>query len=461
MNLVWITSDTLRCDSIGAYGSKIVYTPSMDNLAAKSMRFDRHYAASFPTMPARADFLTGRWSMSFMGWEPLPPDQTTVAQVLAGEGFHTAGIVDTPFYIRGGMNYDRGFQSFIEIPGQATLGRPESKDIRSAFNSEYDRFAPKTFYTAMQWLEYHYQEDFFLYIDTWDPHDPWDAPKYYTERYWPGYDGEVIPAPYDYWQKVPGYTEERVKKALATYWGEVTMVDTWLGYFLRKLENMNLMENTAIIFTTDHGFYFGEHGGMFGKAIRAGAEDPKDKPQSDDQTGAADQAWDYSPLFEELVAIPLLIYVPNNAPGNYQGLTSAIDLMPTVMDIMGVEAPSFVEGQSLLPKLRDTSLSGREYVVSTSAWSNAGDSVRIVDDMSREMAKAAGSTVTTDEWSLLYAVEPGLSSLYNLKSDPKQEKNVINEHTDVANELLDLMVKLMRETNVEKRLMETRLELRL
>jgi arylsulfatase A-like enzyme len=156
-----------------------------------------------------------------------------------------------------------------------------------------------------------------------------------------------------------------------------------------------------------------------------------------------------------------LIYVPNMPPGTYGGLTASIDLMPTVLDFMGLELPSFVEGQSLLPKVKDPSLAGREYIVSTSAWANAGDSVRIVDDMSRGMEKAAGSTVTTEQWSLLYAVEPGLSTLYNLMSDPRQEKNVIAERQDVAHELLQLMIKFMRETNVATRLVEPRLELRL
>jgi arylsulfatase A-like enzyme len=459
MNVVWVIADTVRRKDIGAYGSKVVRTPTLDSLAAKSVRFDRHYAASFPTVPARADYVTGRWIMSFMGWDPLPPDQVTLAQILADSGFHTAGVVDTPFYLRGEMNYDRGFQSFIEIPGQSMKGRPESLDIRAAFRTESDRFAPQTFIKAMQWLECHYKEDFFLYIDTWDPHEAWDAPNYYTELYWPDYDGEIIEPIYRRWQDVPGFTEEKVKKALATYRGEFTMVDTWLGYFLRKLENMNLMEKTAIIFTTDHGFYFGEHDGIFGKATWVKSSEEKAKLTGEEDT--IDLEWGYSPLYEEIVAIPLLIYVPNIPAGTCSGLTASVDIMPTVLDIMGLEPPSFVEGQSLLPNMRDTSLAGREYVVSTNAWSNAGDNVHIVDGMDRVMAKAACSTVTTDQWSLLYYVEPGGSELYNLSSDPEQEKNVIAQHPDIARELHQLMVKFMKETRVPKRLLEPRLELRL
>ena len=97
---------------------------------------------------------------------------------------------------------------------------------------------PQTMTRAGDWLEKHYKEDFFLYVDTWDPHEPWDAPSYYTELYMPDYDGEIVQPLYASWQESPGMTEEKVKKAHATYMGEITMVDTWIGYLLRKVQNM-------------------------------------------------------------------------------------------------------------------------------------------------------------------------------------------------------------------------------
>ena len=96
MNVIWIVADTFRRDHIGAYGNRTIRTPSLDALAAKSVRFDGHYAGGFPTMPTRADHATGRWTMSFMGWEALPENVTTLAEILAGQGFHTAASVDTP-----------------------------------------------------------------------------------------------------------------------------------------------------------------------------------------------------------------------------------------------------------------------------------------------------------------------------------------------------------------------------
>lgn len=456
MNVIWIVSDTLRRDHVGAYGNKKIHTPSLDAFASKSVRFDRHYIAGFPTMPARADHLTGRWTMSFMLWEPLPKDEVTIAQLLSRKGIHTAAIVDTPFYTRNEMNYDRGFLTFVEIiPSQLdwmreTYHKQPGIEIFCSNRPESECFAPQTFTKAMEWLEHHYKEDFFLYIDTWDPHENWDAPWYYTERYWPGYDGELVRALYGYWPTVPGYTEEKVNKAHAAYCGEVTMVDTWFGYFMRRVENMGLLDNTAVIFTSDHGYQFGEHGGFFGKMNFA--IDPKTGNQ-------IPTVWGHSLSYGEVTEIPLFIYMHGMKPGACNSLTSAVDLMPTVLEIMEQEVPARVEGKSLLPMLHDSSLSGREYVISAHPFINARNELSSVDGVSRLTEKDSSATVTTNEWSLLYTTDPGLSELYNLKTDPKQEKNIIANHHEEANELHQLLIKFMRETNMPKRLIEPRLKL--
>jgi arylsulfatase A-like enzyme len=453
MNVIWIVTDTFRKDHLGCYGNKTIRTPSLDALAARSVRFDRHYLADFPTMPARADFYTGRWTGCFMRWEPIPRGQITIPQVLVRQGIHTAAVVDTPFYTRNLMNYDRGFRSFIEVPGQEYWLHGVGDDIRRAWRFESDRLAPRTFGRAMEWLEQHYKEDFFLYIDVWDPHEPWDAPSHYTELYWPGYDGEQIDPVYGRWQDYPGMTEEKVRKAHATYCGELTMVDTWAGYFLRHLENLDLMEKTAIIFTTDHGFYFGEHDGLFGKLTRSR---PSPLPMHLDR----DIAWTISPLYEEVAACPLFIYVPGIKPGAFSGLTSAIDLMPTVLDIMDKDIPGTVEGQSLLPMVRDTGAKGREFVISTHPFSNAAQVIFSVDGRPRETV-GSDTTITTGEWSLLYRPEEGNSQLYNLASDPGQKKNVINENTAVAREIHQLLVRFMTDYGLAPELLEPRTELRL
>ena len=463
MNVIWIVADTFRQDHLGVYGNATVRTPSLDALAAKSVRFDRHYAGGFPTMPTRADHATGRWTMSFMGWEPLPDGETTLAQTLAAGGFHTAAAVDTPFYTRVGMNYDRGFQTFLFHPGQEgsptrvlQKGHHESRDVVAGWRHESDHNAPQTVMNAMRWLERHYKEDFFLYVDMWDPHEPWDAPAYYTEPYWPGYDGEVVQPIYGHWQDSPGMTEEKVRKAHATYMGEIAMVDTWIGYLLRLVENMGLLENTAIIFTSDHGFYFGEHGGLFGKLTFD--KHPEGRLYLHGEEGTT---LDHSPLYQELVRLPLLMYMPGAAPGEFGGLTSAIDVMPTVLDMLGQETPGDVQGESLLPRMRDVSLPGREFVVSTIPFANPGDSTRSFDSISRQLRASPVTTVTAGDWSLLYSMDDGASALHNLAKDPSQEDNIISRHEDEARDLHRYLVKFLRDTNAADHLIATRQDLRL
>ncbi|MCE2458525.1 MAG: sulfatase [Dehalococcoidia bacterium] len=464
MNVIWIVSDTFRRDHVGAYGNPRIRTPSLDTLAAGSVRFDAHYSAGFPTMPTRADHQTGRWTMSFMGWEPLPSGVTTLAEILAGHGLHTAASVDTPYYLRDGMNYDRGFQSFFMNIGQDSLWslipepgyHHEALDVRDAWRSEADRNAPKTFMSAIQWLERHYKEDFFLYVDTWDPHEPWDAPAYYTELYMPDYDGELVLPLYGNWHDMPGYQESQLRKAHATYCGEITMVDTWVGFLLKSVQNMGIEDRTIVIFTTDHGFYFGEHGGLFGKMSSDKYPDGTLRPY--DEIGSM---WSYSPLFEELVHLPLLVRAPGVSPGAYSGLSSAIDVMPTVLDLLDLDIPDFVQGRSLAPAMRDRSRSGREYTISSLPFANPGDPVRSVDNFLRDLKDPSVTTVTAGQWSLLYSPDPGVSQLYNLESDPHQNDNVIGRHMDVAGELHRLLVEFMRENEVPQRLLQPRLDLRM
>ncbi|MER3486716.1 MAG: hypothetical protein C4345_12825, partial [Chloroflexota bacterium] len=204
--------------------------------------------------------------------------------------------------------------------------------------------------TAEQALEQVYKERFFLLVDTWDPHEPWDPPEWYVRPYKPDYDGRVVAPPYNYYQKA-GLSDDDVATARACYAGECTMVDRWVGRLLERLQSLGIAEQTAVLFTSDHGFHFGEHGGLFGKMIETWV---RGRP-----------AWARSPLYEEIAHIPLLIHVPGLPPRRVPQLASAIDLMPTILDLLGVPVPEglALHGRSLVPLLQDASAPGREIVV--------------------------------------------------------------------------------------------------
>ena len=113
MSVVVIVADTFRRDHLGFYGNTQIHMPRLDRFSQQSTVFDRCYAASFPTMPVRADLSTGRFTFSHMGWEPLPKNEVTLAQVLSENRYHTFGVTDTPFFLRNGWTTPT-------LPGQCT-----------------------------------------------------------------------------------------------------------------------------------------------------------------------------------------------------------------------------------------------------------------------------------------------------------------------------------------------------
>lgn len=463
MNVLVIVSDTLRRDRLSFYRDqatrdanqstaperlpwrdRLAWTPNIDRLAARSAIFDRYYAAGFPTMPTRADLLTGKWTFSYMTWEPLPRSEVTLSQVLSNAGFATVGVVDTPFYTVNGYGYDRGFKFFYDLDSQRRT-RHLIPPVRS---SEYEYCAPQTFTLAEKALERIYDKPFVLWVDTWDPHEPWDPPAWYARRYKPDYDGETVAPPYNYYQKV-GLSDTDLETAQACYLGEITMVDRSVGRILERLESLGIADNTAVVFLSDHGFHFGEHGGLFGKMVR-------------DETWVRGRpSWARSPLYEELAHIPLLIAIPGQVARRVPELVSAVDLMPTILDLAGVPLPPelMIHGRSVAPAARGELTAGRDFVVTTMPLANPGQAFRVVDSVLRQVQEFQPATLTTAEWSLLYSTHGETVELYHLPNDPYQEQNVAEQHPSVVREIHGQYVALLQELQTAPEYVTPRLDL--
>src|SRR3712207_4454006 len=426
-NVVVIVSDTFRRDHLGAFGNTYIHTPHLDEFACSSVVFDRHVISSFPTMPARADILTGTFSYTHMGWEPLPHRLPTLPGLLSEAGYLTMGVVDTPFFVRGGFGDDRGFDDFVWVRGQGDDTRPhERSDYRKTWRSESDRLVARTITEAEQWLERHYKEQFFLYVDTWDPHEPWDAPEYYTSLYRAGYGGRQIYPSYGRWHEA-GLTRDDVDLAHATYCGEVTMVDFWVGRLLAKLDVLGLGENTLVFFISDHGFYFGEHG-YFGKAewindqdavLAEGSVVPDWLPES----WLLTVGW--SPLYQELTNVPLMVRGPGLEPGRRSALTTAPDLAPTILEFAGLGGmPTTMTGEPFDDVLVGRRQEHRPLVVSSwPLYLAEGEIVTAVDSRARRIANYMPLTVTTPERSLILGGPDDEPELFDLARDPGEQNN--------------------------------------
>ncbi len=223
------------------------------------------------------------------------------------------------------------------------------------------------------------------------------------------------------------------------------MVDRWVGRLLERIESLGIWDDTAIIFTSDHGYYFGEHG-LFGKTV----------------TDFRRQEWYRSPLYQEITRVPLLIYVPGIKPRRTEALVSLPDLMPTVLELGGLEVTDDnIQGKSLVPILNGEDEAGRDHVITSFWMQNVGAETRIVDDVNRQVRELMPSTVTTKEWSLLYSTKGEAIELYNLKEDPQEKKNVaaIPENRTVVEALHGNLVQLLEQCGTDEEFLAPRREL--
>ena len=454
MNILFIVSDTLRRDYLGCYGSPRGLTPNIDSLASRSIVFDRYYAGSFPTVPARADLHLGKWTFTFMGWDPLPPGEVPLAAVLAGAGYQTVGVVDTPFFVHDGFNYDRGFDHFYDLDTQH-IG--SSRATRSPLvprfrRSEHDYAAPRTFILAEQSLERIYRRPFFLYVDTWDPHEPWDPPDWYVPELRPDRQVRRVDPTYGNWREA-GVTEDDLEMARLCYAGEIRMVDRWVGRLLERLRSLGVLDETAIVLTSDHGFYFGEHD-LFGKMIRSNTK--RSATGEEQAWGPDDRVWRRSPLYEEVAHVPLIVHVPGLSPRRVPALASAVDVMPTIMELAGAPPRDDLHGHSLVPLLRGETEEERAFVVTSMPLTNPGSPVRVVDDVLRRVVEFQPATITTREWALLYAAEGQPVELYRLDVDPAQATDLAGQHADVVARLHEMYVRLLERVRTSDELVTPR-----
>lgn len=413
MNLAYIVIDTLRYDYIGANGNDWIETPNFDRFAEKSWVFDRAFLASFPTIPYRTDVITGQYGAPFHPWKPLRHERQTLPRTLAQSGYATQLIHDTPHLVNGGHNFDWPFHAWTFIRGAEvdrdwimdTVPWPEnwkkeplfdclsdqafqSNMLRSYSRANRNRKTlddwncAKLFNTAAQFLKDNAKrENFFLWVDCFDPHEPWDAPPEYMLKYdkRAGYDGNIDPRSLGGRNKdvLSDEAREHVKHQYAA---KVTWMDHCFGQFVDALESTGLDKNTAVILTGDHGTNIAERG-SFGKG---------------------------QPIREQVGHVPLFVRLPEGDSGRSNVIVQPQDFFPTVLNILGQDRPEGLEGHDFLTPARDGKSGEREIALS------GGSVERWKQGRNRE--KAILFTAFDQEWNLEVATKPENSKLIKLGS---------------------------------------------
>ena len=436
MNVVIIVSDTFRWDYLGAYGNAWIQTPRLDALAAESGLFLDAYTEALPTIPARRVIMTGRNCFPFdyrpqlsdqvqlHGWHPLYDEDVTLAEHLNKAGYCTAFFNDVYHMMKPGKNFHRGFEQWQWIRGQegdayAPLDRARVKELaeaasygrdlrdtawvvrhlnlREQWQSDADTLVAQTMTRAATWVrEYSLKRPFYLHVECFDPHEPWDPPADYATRYEPDYghslDGLIPPG------TTENMTERQLANVRAAYAGEVTLVDHWIGHLLDALRDSGRLDDTLVVFTSDHGAMLGEQ-----MELHKGQDR----------------------LRNQCTRLPLLIRHPrgDKAGARINGFCQHQDIMPTVLGILGEGTPGRVLGRNV--------------------WPRGG----VIDDAPDYIVSGFGffACCRTAQWNYVRRWSEGgeasgevslrSEQLYNLSNDPRELTNVVAQHRDIADAL--------------------------
>ncbi|MDP9412461.1 MAG: sulfatase [Actinomycetota bacterium] len=430
-NVVLVVIDSLRKDHIGAYGNGRTKTPNLDALAKESLRFTQAYPESIPTICARRAIHTGKRTWPFrdwvppkgediilQGWQPIPNGQVTLAEMMRAAGYGTYFVTDNMHQYKPSYNFHRGFDAFEFFRGQTTDNYqpiwtypPEKVNqallrgnvpammgqMRQYFanvqarQTEEDWFAPQVFTRASEVLEsVSGGGPFFLTVDCYDPHEPWDPPEEYVRMY----DDEpynlkepfsVIYGPSDY------LLERELQRMKARYSAELTMMDRWLGRFLDKMEELDLFENTLLILLSDHGVAHGEHG----------------------FTGKPDNV-----LWPEVTDIPFFIRHPG---GKGAGRTSDFyasthDVAPTILSFLGIEPQQPLDGQDLSVTLDGGEPERRDYFTlgyNDHVWAR-------------------------DDRYVMFSLNDGSDAkLYDVRADPEQRNDLAADEPNIVKRMFE------------------------
>lgn len=342
-NVILITLDTLRADHLSTYGYHRP-TPKLDQFAKEGIQFDNAFATSSWTLPSHATIFTGLYTHEHraerLTGEHLDDKYYTLAEAYSENGYATAAIVANEISCAGTNGFNQGFSyyrdlfwSYQNIVRWTRLGGEISTSIRLNKNFRWYFLGRKNAEDVnrefINWLERSPKRPFFVWLNYFDPHDPYFAPDQFFGKYGdsshngdPGKFGEVGASGWE-----GNLTQQETIEQIDAYDSTIYYLDTQLGYLFDSLKKASLFDNTIIIITSDHGEAFGEHG-LYGHA---------------------------NSLYRESLHVPLLIRYPKAInPGKHiHHPVSLVDFASTVLHLSGASTTSKIPGISLFLKTKE------------------------------------------------------------------------------------------------------------
>ena len=395
-----ILLDSLNRHMIGHYGGTEFETPNIDRFAERAVRFNRHFTGSLPCMPARHDILCGALDFLWKPWGSIELWEAPITSYLRREHVNTMLFSDHPhLFETGGENYHTDFYAWEYLrghEGDAWRSRPDPSWIgapalparglrrhydesRTWFRSELDFPGPKTMNAAARWIGENgdCHDRFLLYVDEFDPHEPFDTPAPWVNRYDESWRGEqLIWPPYGVRNVERGVITEREGHHIrCNYGSKLSMIDHWFGKVLDAIDAQGLWNDTMVILCTDHGHYLGE-------------KDIWGKPAV--------------PQYEALGHTPLYIAYPGIEAGEIDALTTSVDINATLCDLFGVVLEHRTHGVSLLPLIRGAANSVREWALG----GTFGRWVQVYDGHRKYARAPVGDGFPLSMWSNRWSTMP-------------------------------------------------------
>jgi arylsulfatase A-like enzyme len=392
LNVVLFGVDSLRAEHMSCYGYPRLTTPHIDRLAEQGVLFEKNYSAHIPTTSAYANMLTGMDAfttqvVALRHKGGLREEVRTLPEILRDEGYNTACVGFS------GNPSSRGFDTYLNYAGWGSWneGRsPKAQNLNDVALPELDRLAGE-------------DKPFFLFLRHMDPHAPYLPPAPYERMFYHG--NECDPAnksmepvmsfkPFrDFFASwmPPGISDKDY--VIAQYDGAIAYMDACIQAILNALDAKGLAENTLVILNGDHGETLYDH-----------------------------ECWfDHHGIYDTTLHVPLIARLPGRLPEGKRvsGYTTHMDLVPTTLELLGIDSEAQFDGESLLPMVRgEVASHDSEMYITECTW----------------MRKHGWRT---PEWKLIIALEPDFHfkpevELYNLIQDPDENRNLAAELPDVV-----------------------------
>jgi len=301
-NILLITLDTTRADTIGCYGNPEVKTPNLDRMAKNGIRFENCYSPVPLTLPSHCTIFTGKYPLGHgvrnNGNYYLKNGEHTLTEIFKQEGYHTYAVV-AAYVLLSKFGLNQGFDIYDDSLNSRKLVNTFRSEIKA--DEVYGKFDG--------WFEKNREKKFFAWVHFFDPHTPYNPPE--------------------------GYFDEKNKDdGFTCYKGEISFMDVYVGKIIEKMDNAGILEKTLVVVVGDHGEAFGEHEEYAGHSIFC---------------------------YQENIKVPFLLYnrFLFKKPAVITERVNTADIMPTLLELKGIKKTENLQGKTLMPLLNGEKLSKR------------------------------------------------------------------------------------------------------